>query len=167
MFGVTVHFTSKMAPGEVGGWLLFWCHSLVLSAPGNWGLTLNLIIFSLWKNDQFQQNFRSKLKVLNCSNFTLWKFTLALSWKSHAHFSWGHFTSKMACHTKHFRRQCIYRQLASWILDNYLFEYLLDMYLSESPNYLEHMDGPYVTFMALFPLESAIYMDATQLKKTV
>ena len=37
---------SKMAPGEVGMWLPWWCNALVLPAPGNWGLFLNLIIFS-------------------------------------------------------------------------------------------------------------------------
>ena len=37
---------SKMAPGEVGLWLPWWCPALVLPAPGSWGLFLNLIIFS-------------------------------------------------------------------------------------------------------------------------
>ena len=37
--------------------------TLVFPALGYLGLFfLNLIIFSYWKNDQFQQNFRSKLK---------------------------------------------------------------------------------------------------------
>ena len=52
----------KMAPGEVGVWLPWWCPTFVLPAPGSWGLFLNLILFSYWKNDQFQQNFRLKLK---------------------------------------------------------------------------------------------------------
>ena len=30
---------SKMDPGEVGMWLAWWCHTLVLPAPGNWGLS--------------------------------------------------------------------------------------------------------------------------------
>ena len=42
MFGLT----GKMAPGEVGVWLPWWCPTLVLPAPGSWGLFLNLIIFS-------------------------------------------------------------------------------------------------------------------------
>ena len=37
---------SKIAPAEVGVWLPWWCHALVLPAPGNWELLLNLIIFS-------------------------------------------------------------------------------------------------------------------------
>ena len=44
--GVIGHFTFKIAPGEVGVWLPWWCHPLVLPAPGSWGLFLNLIIFS-------------------------------------------------------------------------------------------------------------------------
>ena len=36
---------SKMTPGEVGVWLSWWCHALVHTAPGNWGVFLNLIIF--------------------------------------------------------------------------------------------------------------------------
>ena len=60
---------SKMDPEEVGVSLPWWCHILVLPPPG---LFLNLIIFSYWKNGQFQRNFRSNLKVLNFSNFTLW-----------------------------------------------------------------------------------------------
>ena len=39
-------FLSKMAPGEVGVWLPWWCSALVLPAPGSWGDFLNLIIFS-------------------------------------------------------------------------------------------------------------------------
>ena len=54
---------NKMTPGEVAMWLPWWYHDLAFPAPGNWGLFVNLIIFSQWKNDQFQQNFRSKLKV--------------------------------------------------------------------------------------------------------
>ena len=73
---------SKMAPGEVGVSLPWWCHTLVLPPPGYWGLFLNLIIFSKWKNGQFQRNFMSKLKVLNFSNFTLWNFTVQLLPKS-------------------------------------------------------------------------------------
>ena len=37
---------SKMALGEVGVPLPWWCHPLVLLAPGYWRLFLNLIIFS-------------------------------------------------------------------------------------------------------------------------
>ena len=37
---------SKMAPGEVGVSIPWWCHTLVLPPPGYWGLFLNLIIFS-------------------------------------------------------------------------------------------------------------------------
>ena len=37
---------SKMALGEVGVSLPWWCHTLVLLPPGYWGLFLNLIIFS-------------------------------------------------------------------------------------------------------------------------
>ena len=51
---------SKM---EVGVSLTLWCHALVLPAPGYWVLFLNFIIFSQWKSDQFQSNFRSKLKL--------------------------------------------------------------------------------------------------------
>ena len=40
---------SKIASGEVGVWLPWWCPALVLPAPGYWRLFLNLIIFSLWK----------------------------------------------------------------------------------------------------------------------
>ena len=36
---------------------------------------------------------------------------MALSWKSHAHFSWDHLLSKMACQPKHFGRQCILKAL--------------------------------------------------------
>ena len=36
---------SKMALGEVGVSLPWWCHALVLPAPGSWGHFLNLIIF--------------------------------------------------------------------------------------------------------------------------
>ena len=64
-----------MAPGEVGVSLPWWCHTLVLWPPGYWGLFLNPTSFWLWKNGQFQRNFRSKLKVLNFSNFTLWNLT--------------------------------------------------------------------------------------------
>ena len=46
---------SKTASGEVGVWLTWWCPALVLPAPGSWGHFLNLIIFSYWKNDQFQK----------------------------------------------------------------------------------------------------------------
>ena len=66
---------SKIALGEGGVSLPWWCHALVLQAPGYWGLFLNPIIFSWWKNDQFQRNFRSKLKDLNFYNFTLWNLT--------------------------------------------------------------------------------------------
>ena len=69
---------SKMAPGEVGLSLPWWCHNLFLLPPGYWGLFLNLIIFSCWKNVQFQRNFRLNLKVLNFSNFTLWNFTVQI-----------------------------------------------------------------------------------------
>ena len=34
----------KMALGEVGVSLPWWCHAFVLPAPGSWGLFLNLII---------------------------------------------------------------------------------------------------------------------------
>ena len=37
---------SKMAQGEVGVSLPWWCHALVLLPPGYWGLFSNLIIFS-------------------------------------------------------------------------------------------------------------------------
>ena len=37
---------SKMALGEVGVYLPWWCHTLVLPSPGYSGLFLNLIIFS-------------------------------------------------------------------------------------------------------------------------
>ena len=37
---------SKMALGEVGVSLPWWCHALVLPPPGYWGLFSNLIIFS-------------------------------------------------------------------------------------------------------------------------
>ena len=37
---------SKMALEEGGVSLPWWCHTLVLQAPGYWGLFLNLIIFS-------------------------------------------------------------------------------------------------------------------------
>ena len=60
---------SKIVLGEVGVSLPRWCHTLVLPAPGYWRLFLNLIIFSEWKNDQFQRNFRSKLKLWKKSNF--------------------------------------------------------------------------------------------------
>ena len=50
------------------------CNALVLLAPGYWSLLLNLIIFSKWKNYQFQRNFRSKLKC----NFTLWNLKFQL-----------------------------------------------------------------------------------------
>ena len=53
-----------MALGEVGV-SLPWCHALVLLAPGYWRFFLNLI------NDQFQRNFRSKLKLWNFK-FQLW-----------------------------------------------------------------------------------------------
>ena len=46
---------------------------------GNWGHFLNLIIFSEWKNDQFQY-----LELEDKGG--------ASSWKSHAHFCWGCFT---------------------------------------------------------------------------
>ena len=66
---------SKIAPREVVVSLPWWCHTLVLRPPGYWGLFLNLISFSYWKNGQFQRNFMSNLKVLNFSNFTLWNLT--------------------------------------------------------------------------------------------
>ena len=37
---------SKMALGDAGVSLPWWCHTLVLPAPGYWGLFLNIIIFS-------------------------------------------------------------------------------------------------------------------------
>ena len=64
-----------MALGEVDMPLPRLCYTLVLPPPGYWGLYLNLIIFSQWKNGQFQRSFRSKLKVVNFSNFTLWNRT--------------------------------------------------------------------------------------------
>ena len=39
-------FCSKMAPGEIGVSLPWWCHTLVLLSPGYKGLFLNFIIFS-------------------------------------------------------------------------------------------------------------------------
>ena len=53
----------------------------------------NLIIFSQWKNDQFQRNFRSKLKFWNFSNFTIGYLiffcvsTLTLNFSETGHFS--------------------------------------------------------------------------------
>ena len=42
---------SKMAPGEVVMWLPWWCHTLVLPTPGNWGLfskSQNFFIMEKW-----------------------------------------------------------------------------------------------------------------------
>ena len=78
MFGPFRSVWCKMALAEVGVSLLWWCHALVLLAPGYWRLFLNLIIFSLWKNNQFQSNFRSKLKLWIFSNFTLWNLRVQL-----------------------------------------------------------------------------------------
>ena len=64
----SIELCSKMAPGEVGVSLPWWCHALVLPHPGYWGLFLNLTIFSWWKNGRFQRNFRSKLKLWKKSN---------------------------------------------------------------------------------------------------
>ena len=63
---------------EVSVSIPWWCHALVLLAPGYWRHFLNLIIFHNGKNDQFQRNFRSKLKLWNFSNFTLWNFRVQL-----------------------------------------------------------------------------------------
>ena len=51
MFGPFGSLWCKMALGEVGLSLPWQCHSLVLLAPGNWRLFLNLIFFLKWKND--------------------------------------------------------------------------------------------------------------------
>ena len=46
MFGPFWSVWCKMALAEVGVSLPWWCHTLVLLAPGYWRLFLNLIIFS-------------------------------------------------------------------------------------------------------------------------
>ena len=46
MFGPFGSVWCKMILGEVGVSLPWWCHALVLLAPGYWRLYLNLIIFS-------------------------------------------------------------------------------------------------------------------------
>ena len=42
---ITMFNTFKMVLGEVEVWLPWWCHILVLPAPGNWWLFLNHIFF--------------------------------------------------------------------------------------------------------------------------
>jgi hypothetical protein len=49
MFGLTGHFTSKMAPGEVGVWLPWWCPILALPAPGSWGFFFKYHDFFIMK----------------------------------------------------------------------------------------------------------------------
>ena len=55
----------KMALGEVGVSLPWWCPALVFPSTGSWGLFLHLKAFSLLENYHFQKYFRSKLKLLD------------------------------------------------------------------------------------------------------
>ena len=72
MFGPFWSVWCKIALAEVGVSLPWWWLAPVLLAPGYWRAFLNLIFFHwICKNDQFQRNFRSKLKFWNFSNFTL------------------------------------------------------------------------------------------------
>ena len=110
-----------MTPGEVGVWLPWWCHALVLPAPGNWGLFLKSLISAILPYEILPFNFDLKF----CWNWSFFHYEKILRFKKSPQLlgagrtrAWHHhgshtptspgviLLSKMACQPKHFGRQC-------------------------------------------------------------
>ena len=89
MFGPFWSVRCKTALAEVDVSLLWWCHALLPLAPGYWRLFLDLIIFSYWKNDQFQRKFYVNVESLKFQQFYLMKFDFFQSFNFDLKFLWN------------------------------------------------------------------------------
>ena len=81
---VKSYVSSKIALGEAGVSLPWWCHAPVLSPPGYWGLFLNLIIFHNGRMTRFRgilgKSLTLKFHKVKLLKFKTFNFDLKFLW---------------------------------------------------------------------------------------